>query len=158
MRRVDREVVSFTEKLEIINKCKVCRIAMIDANKPYIVPLNFGYSVDDNTVTLFFHSAKEGRKVDVLRSNPVVCFEMDCENQLITADIPCKYGYAFESIIGNGNITFIEDVHEKMVALNMIMKHQTGKEFTFDEKSVGSVLVYKLVVTDLSGKKKEKRV
>ena len=89
MRRKDREVVDQKEIMRIIDKCKVCRIAMQDKAGLYIVPMNFGYTYEDSQLVLFFHSAKEGRKISALKENRNVCFEMDCEHQLITADVAC---------------------------------------------------------------------
>ncbi len=157
MRREDREVKDINDILTIIDKCKVCRIAMLDKNKPYIVPLNYGYSYNDKILLLFFHSALEGRKIDLLKSNPVICFEMDCGHRLVTGDIACKYGYIYESIIGEGKITFIESEKEKSYALNQIMKHQTGidKDFIFSASTFYKTITYKLTVETINGKIKK---
>jgi nitroimidazol reductase NimA-like FMN-containing flavoprotein (pyridoxamine 5'-phosphate oxidase superfamily) len=157
MRREDREIKDTDSILKIVSKCKVCRIAMLDKNKAYIVPLNYGYSYNDNTLLLFFHSALVGRKIDLLKNNPNVCFEMDCGHGLVTGDIACKYGYIFESIIGEGKITFIESEFEKSYALNQIMKHQTGieKDFAFDDNTFRRTIAYKLTVDTISGKTKK---
>ena len=126
MRRKDREVNEINELLPIIDQCKTCRIAMQDNAGIYIVPLNFGYIYENNQLVLYFHSAKEGRKIYTLKENSNVCFEMDCEHRLITGDTACKYSYSFKSIIGNGTAVFIDDAEEKKSALSILMKHQTG--------------------------------
>lgn len=156
MRRNDREITNHDEIIKVIDKCKVCRIAMIDNNKPYIVPLNFGYEYKNNTLTLFFHGAAEGRKIDILKTNNFVCFEADCGHELIESEIACENGYLYESVIGEGIVTFIFTPDEKKQALNMIMKHQCGKTFGFDDKSVENLAVYKIDVTSISGKKCKK--
>ncbi len=152
MRRKDREVTKINELMEIIAQCKVCRVGMQDKDGLYIVPLNFGYAYEDNKLELFFHSAKEGRKISSVKENNDVCFEMDCEHKLITADAACQYGYSYKSIIGNGKAVFIDDVEEKKVALSALMKHQTGNDFSFDEKMVNSVCVFKIIATNYAGK------
>lgn len=152
MRRKDREVTEKSELIKIIDECKVCRIAMQDRDGLYIVPMNFGYAFEQDTLVLYFHSAKEGRKIDALRENPEVCVEMDCGHELITADAACKYGYYYKSIIGNGTAEFIDDVEEKKTALSALMRHQTGRDFSFDEKMVNSVAVFKIVVHQYTGK------
>lgn len=154
MRRKDREVKDVHEIIKILEKCKVCRVAMVDNELPYIVPLNFGFSIkNDNELSLYFHSAKEGRKIEILKSNNNVCFEMDCDHKLISANTACSYGYTFESIIGNGKIEFIDSIDEKCKALSSIMKHQTGQDFEFSEKQANSVTVLKLVSSSFTGKK-----
>lgn len=152
LRRKDREVTETKELMEIIDQCKVCRIAMQDDAGLYIVPLNFGYINTNNQLVLFFHSAKEGRKIAALRENNNICFEMDCENHLITANEACKYSYSFKSIIGNGKVVFIDDIEEKKTALSTLMKHQTGQDFSFDDKMASPVSVFKVIVHEFTGK------
>lgn len=154
MRRKDREVKDIKDILKIIEKCRVCRVAVTDKNKPYIVPLNFGYFYDDKNLSLFFHSALAGRKIELMKENPDICFEMDFEKGLVEGDSACRYGYQYQSVIGEGKIIFIEDKKEKLDAFGRIMKHQTGenKDFVFDENIVDKTLVYKLLVTSISAK------
>jgi nitroimidazol reductase NimA-like FMN-containing flavoprotein (pyridoxamine 5'-phosphate oxidase superfamily) len=152
MRRADREVTETSKLMKIIDECDVCRIAMQDKAGLYIVPMNFGYTYDNNQLVLFFHSAKEGRKINAIKENSNVCFEMDCGHELIEADTPCGYGYCFKSIVGNGNAVIVEDAEEKKAALSALMRHQTGQEFIFDERMSESVLVFKIVVCNFTGK------
>lgn len=158
MRRKDREVSDIEEIKSIIEKCKVCHLAMVDKGLPYVVPLSFGYTIDDNSLTLFFHSAKAGRKLDILSENNSVCFEMAYEGELGLFENPCNSGYYFESVHGFGCVEFIEDVNEKCNALTLLMKHQSNQDFVFTEKQANSVCVYKVVSTDFIGKKKPKDV
>lgn len=153
MRRNDREITDGEEIIKIIDQCKVCRVAMIDKDKPYIVPMNFGYEYKNKILSLFFHSAEDGRKINILKSNNFVCFEVDCGHELIENDIACKNGFLFESVIGEGYVTFILESEEKKHALNMIMMHQCGKFFSFDDHSIKNLAIYKIEVTVLSGKK-----
>lgn len=152
MRRKDREVTQINDLLNIIDNCKVCRIGTRDKNGLYIIPMNFGYTYEFDKLTLFFHSAKEGRKIDALLENSDVCFEMDYGHHLIEGETPCEYGYSFKSIIGNGSAKFINDIEEKKYALTMFMKHQIGQEPQFNNKMVESVCVFKIDVYSFSGK------
>ena len=152
MRRKDREVTDITEIMEIINNCKVIRVAMKDIEGLYIVPLNFGYSYLDDKLTLYFHSAKEGRKLNAIEEDPEVAFEMDCEHRLIEAKIACLYGFAFKSIVGNGIASIVENIEEKKIALSLLMQHQTGKDFTFEDKHAKAVTVFKVDVNEFSAK------
>jgi uncharacterized protein len=154
MRRKDREVSDQEGIKSIIDKCKVCHLAMVDKGMPYVVPLNFGYQIEDDNLTLFFHSAKTGRKIDILRENNNVCFEMACEGKLDEIKDPCNSGYYFESVIGFGRVEFIEDIPEKCRALTRLMKHQSDRDFTFTEKQADRVCMFQVVSTDYTGKRK----
>lgn len=153
MRRKDEEISDMSKILKIIDKCKVLRIGLLDNKDIYIVPMNFGYSYEKNKLTFYFHCAKSGRRIDILNANNHVGFEMDCNHGLITAESPCDYGYKYESIIGNGTAQFIENYDDKIYALKMLMKHQTGQEFEFDHKMADEITVFKIYVESLSCKK-----
>lgn len=152
MRRKDREVTNLEVIGEIIAGCKVCSVAMQDKLGLYILPMNFGYSYKENKLTLFFHSAKEGRKLDAIRKDGKVAFEMNCNNKLIEAKAPCGYGSYFSSITGTGFATIVEDVEEKKQALTDILLHQAGKEFIFEDKHTNSVCIFKIEVDSFCAK------
>jgi len=152
MRRKDKEVTGIQELIGIIDQCKICRIAMVDGAGPYIVPMNFGYAYDGNQLVLYFHCAKEGRKIDAMKQNPMVCFEMDCEHRLIEGDNACSFAYSFKSVIGSGRAELVDDSEEKKTALSLLMKHQTGREFSFDDKMAASVTVFKIIAQEFAGK------
>ena len=154
MRRKDRQVSGMEEIKTIIDKCKVCHIAMTDKGLPYVVPLNFGYTLVDKTLTLYFHSAREGRKIDILHENKSVCFEMTFEGRLHQVENPCSSGYFFESVIGFGEAAFVDDVDEKCRALALLMTHQTNQKFSFTQQQADSVCVFRVVSADFTGKKK----
>ena len=155
MRRKEREITDLNEKLAVLKKCKVCRLGLSLHDEPYIIPLNFGYSFADNALTLYFHSAAEGKKIDVLRANPRACFEIDTDHELVESDIACGYSFRYASLIGSGRVTFITGTEEKCGALNVLMQHQTGTDrtFTFSDAEIERVLVYKLTVSEFTGKR-----
>ncbi|MDR0749639.1 MAG: pyridoxamine 5'-phosphate oxidase family protein [Tannerellaceae bacterium] len=157
MRRKDKEITGTEEMIAIIEQNTVCRIGLSQNNRPYIVPLNYGYSFENNILTLYFHSAREGRKMDIIKENNQACFEIDCDHQLIEGGKPCSYSYAFKSIIGFGRIVIIESTDEKINGLNRIIKQQTGKEITYDfpEEALKRTVVYKLAVKEFTGKQKQ---
>lgn len=159
MRRKDREVNEIEDIKDIIKNCKVCHVAMVDNEMPYVIPLNFGYEIIDDTLTLYFHSAKEGRKIDILRKNNLVCFEMCIEGEPVNAKItPCNSGYYFSSVLGNGTVKFITDINEKMKALTLLLKQQADIDVTFTETQANTVCVFKIVSNDFTGKKKVRPV
>jgi uncharacterized protein len=154
MRRKDRAVTNIEVIKEIISKIKVCRLGIVDQDTPYIVPLNFGYTFTDQLDALYFHSAHIGRKIELIKTNPKVCFEMDDEHQLITGDLACDYTYDFVSIIGTGKIEFIEDRSEKVHALEILMKHQSGQSgFSYSDAALDQVCVYRLDVDEYQVKR-----
>jgi len=158
MKRKDKEITDVNDKMAIIAKCKVCRIGLSINNFPYVLPLNYGYTYEDEKLTLYFHSAKEGKKITVIQRNNNACFEIDCDTHLIEAEKACNYGYAFKSVIGFGKLFFMETNAEKKKGLNYLMKHQTGKatEYSFTEEELNNICVYKMTVEDFTGKQKMK--
>lgn len=152
MRRAEREVTEPDRIIGILDQCKVCRVGLNDGGEVYIVPMNFGYSMKEGRLFLYFHCAKEGRRVNILKKNHSVGFEMDCNHSLIQADCACQYSFRYASMIGNGEAEFIEDPKEKMKAFQIIMKHQTGKDFEFNEQMVNPVTMFRIVVDDYSCK------
>jgi nitroimidazol reductase NimA-like FMN-containing flavoprotein (pyridoxamine 5'-phosphate oxidase superfamily) len=155
MRRNDREISGTSEVDEIIRKADVCRIAFANDNIPYVVTLNFGYS-DKPGQTFYFHCANEGKKLDMIRKNNYVCFELDIDHQLITGSKSCDCGMKFSSIVGYGNISIVTDREEKIVGLNYIMAHYgAGAEFSYNENILGQTTVLRLVVQQMTGKKKK---
>ncbi len=128
MRRKDREVTGRENIEPILQSCKVCRLGMLSDGKPYVIPMNFGYTWDTTGLTLYFHSGLKGKKIDAMRANPLVCFEMDLQGGLIgTGETACRYSFAFSSIVGEGNVEFAQDNTEKRAWFDIIMQHQTGR-------------------------------
>jgi len=158
MRRNDREVTDIVGIEEILLKCKTCHVAMVDNGTPYVVPLSYGYRIlDGNVLELYFHSALEGRKFDVLKRNSKVCFEMSYEGESVRSESPCNSGYYYASVIGFGVAVYIEGAEEKCKTLSLIVKHQIGKDATFTVEQTESVCVFKIISTDFSGKKKPRQ-
>ena len=153
MRRKDREVTDSTKIADIISRCTCCRIGFDDDGEVYIVPLNFGYQTKENTYTFYFHGANEGRKIDLMKKNPNVGFEMDTDYALHEADYACGHSARFQSIIGNGIVSIVSETEEKKLGISLLMEHNTGKrDWDFDEKMVNAVSVFKLEVTKMSCK------
>jgi len=153
MRRQDREVSDRKEIIEIMRKCDVCRIAFFDEEYPYILPLNFGGSYEGSDLELFFHGAKEGKKLSLIQNNPRVSFEMDCSHKLITGEKACNYTMEYESVCGNGEIVMLKD-HDKVMALTHIMKqYSKGSTFEFGDNELKAITAFKLKVNQITGKR-----
>ncbi len=155
MRRKDKEVTGFDQLVSIIEKCDVCRIAMNgEDGVPYIVPLNFGLSVEGEQVTFYFHSAEEGRKLDLMRRDNRVSFELDRGHRLVATEAQGYCTMEYECVMGKGRVEFIPE-EEKMEALRLLMAHYRKEDFPFDTAAVPRTAVYRLVVESMTGKRKK---
>ena len=149
MRRAEREIKDRSTIEEILRKATVCRLAVCDGNVPYVVPLSFGYA--DNC--LYFHSAREGRKIETIKANPNVCFEVDVDQDVTRMDTPCNWEMKYRSVIGFGKAHIVDDLEEKRRALNIIVKHYSGDPHEYPESALGDVAVFKIEVESMTGKK-----
>ena len=149
MRRKEKEIVDKSEIESIIRKSMVCRLGLADDGTPYVVPLCFGY---DNGA-LFFHSAKEGKKIEILRRNSRVCFEFDIAPEVHSGKTACAWGMKYRSVIGFGRALFVEDPKERRKALDVIMGQYADGDFEYSEKSFGKALVIKVEIKSMTGKK-----
>ena len=131
---------------DILEKSKVLHLGLVDDGMPYVVPMNYGYKLEDGRLTLYLHSAVKGYKLDVIAKNPTCCFEMECGVEPFAGKIPCQYGITYYSLMGRGVITPVEDVAEKEAAMTLLMKAQTGKDFEFNERLVSIVSVLRIDV------------
>jgi nitroimidazol reductase NimA-like FMN-containing flavoprotein (pyridoxamine 5'-phosphate oxidase superfamily) len=148
MRRKDKEITDRNSIESIIAKARVCRLAMVDEAGPYIVPLCFGFR---NNI-LYFHSAAEGKKLGLLRKNPRVCFELDCDTEVRTGEKACDFSMRYRSVIGFGNAAFVEATAAKREALDIIMNHYAEGAFEYPDASVNRISVFKVEIDTMTGK------
>jgi nitroimidazol reductase NimA-like FMN-containing flavoprotein (pyridoxamine 5'-phosphate oxidase superfamily) len=149
MRRSEKEITEKTEIESIIQQSMVCRLALSDGQTPYIVPLCFGYRND----TLYFHSAKEGKKLDLLEQNNQVCFEFDIGTEARSGKTACDWGLAYQSVIGFGQALMVEGVAEKRKALELITAQYADKAYTVTDGAAKETLVFKVEISSMTGKK-----
>lgn len=141
--------VSEPERIEkIISKARVCHLALADKNQPYVIPLCFGYREN----TLYFHTGKKGRKMDILKKNNRVCFEMTTDVDIVPADNPCKWNMHYKSVVGDGRAFVLKDAAEKRNALDVIVRHYGGMPATYDEKLVDNLALLKVEIDHMKGK------
>lgn len=150
MRRNDKVMSDSALMQSILDEAPVCRLGLCRDNIPYVVPMNFAYK--DNVI--YLHAALEGKKLDIIRKNSLVCFEVDHRTELVSSEAGCNWGMRFYSIIGWGNASIIEEVEDKAAALNVIMKKYAGRaDYSFPEDSLGRVVVIMIRITEMTGKK-----
>lgn len=153
MRRSDREITDRKEIIEIINRCDVCRLALNDEDYPYIIPLNFGMDIEGEQIIFYFHGADEGKKYDLIRKDNRATFEMDCSHQLFMNDEKMSCTMKYESVIGRGRVEIVPE-EEKMKGLEILMKQYHQEDFKFGTAIVPKTNVFRLIVEEMTGKRR----
>jgi len=151
MRRNDREITDRKTIDGIIRRCRVCHLAMCDESQPYVVPLSFGY----DGCFLYFHAAREGRKIDIIKRNNRVCFEFDILHDIITSEQACSWGAKYESVIGSGTAEILDTLEAKNDALEWIMRQHRSGTWDFTEKMLNKTLVLRVQILEISGKARQ---
>lgn len=154
MTRREREVTDPQEILRILDSAKIVHLGMIDGDEPYVVPMNYGYTMENGRLCLYLHGATAGRKLDVLRANPKVFFELDCDIVPFEGMTACHYGIAYASVMGRGTAEILEDMEEKKKGLSILMKTQTGGDFEFNDKMAAVVSVIRITALDYTAKRR----
>jgi nitroimidazol reductase NimA-like FMN-containing flavoprotein (pyridoxamine 5'-phosphate oxidase superfamily) len=114
--------------------------------------MNYGYTFEGEKLVLYLHSAVQGKKLDMIRANPKVFFELECDLQPFEGRLPCQYGCAYSSVMGRGEARLVDDVEEKKKAMSILMKTQTGKDFSFEDRLVSIVSVIRIDVLEYTAK------
>ncbi|MGM9941460.1 MAG: pyridoxamine 5'-phosphate oxidase family protein [Bulleidia sp.] len=152
MRRQDRMITDMKDVIEILEKAKTIRIGLYDGNDVHIIPLSYGYLMNETFPVFYFHSAKEGLKTELLKKNGKLTFEIDVEIGVKSGESACTYSFYYRSVMGHGNAVKVAG-EEKITGLCAIMNHQAGKrEWTFEPAQIEGVDVYRIDVNHLSGK------
>ncbi len=139
---------SLEDQERIIVRARVCRIGMCLGQHPYVAPVNFGYERG----SLFFHSAREGKKIRILRENPRVCFEMEGDVEVTPAPVSCRWGMRYESVIGYGTATFLEDPQDKARGLGILFRHYARESMVVSNEELATVVVVRVDIESMTGK------
>ena len=163
MRRADREVTDREQIAAILSGCDIVDVAYTDAEGLTVVLLNFGYDYDvaSGAMTLWFHSAPHGRKLDAIRAAAggrlPVAFAMRTDCEVVAGRAACNWGEAFKSVVGNGEASLVEDMDERRHGLQALMGHQAHMPHVeFTDAQVRSVTVWKIEVGYLTAKVRAK--
>lgn len=150
MRRSAKEIFQNSDIENIIKKSLVCRLGLCKENIPYIVPVSFGF----DGANIYIHTAPEGRKIDFWITNNLVCFEFEYDVKTIgNPEKACKWTASFQSVIGYGKISEIQDDVQKTNALNQIMLQYSGKAWEYAQADMKGLKVWKIEILEISGKK-----
>ena len=148
MRRSERQIESKSDMESIIRDSTICHLALSDGGRPYIVPLNFGYEEG----TLYFHCAKDGRKIDIIRRNPAVCFSFVPDHRVVPSESACGWITQYRSVTGFGTASLVESRKSKIKALEIIMRQYSEDKVQFGDNAVDKVLIIRVDVESMTGK------
>ncbi len=148
MRRKEKEIRDPAAVEAVLRAARVCRLGLSDGDQPYIVPLCFGYREG----VLYFHGAREGKKIDLLRKNPRVCFELDGPADLLEGGTPCEWSMRYRSVVGFGRARLVEGAEEKTEALGIIMGQYAHGPFRFPASRVAATAVIRVDIDRMTGK------
>jgi nitroimidazol reductase NimA-like FMN-containing flavoprotein (pyridoxamine 5'-phosphate oxidase superfamily) len=150
VRRNDRELKDPAALEEILKKGLVCHLAMVDGGKPYLVSMNYGYREH----SLYLHSALEGRKIDIIRNNPEVCFQVITGTRLTTGPDACgDWTMKYRSVTGFGRAVLIENGPEKIRAMHILMEQYTTRgPFEFSPERLEQIMVIRVDIGEMTGK------
>jgi nitroimidazol reductase NimA-like FMN-containing flavoprotein (pyridoxamine 5'-phosphate oxidase superfamily) len=149
MRRKEQEITDRDELYRILRAARVCRLAMVDGDRPYLVPLTFALDGDD----LVLHSARAGRKIELLRRNPAVCFEVEEGVEVMQAETACDFSMRFRTVIGSGEAEFVEDRAERARLLALFVSRFGAPAGPLPEVEVQRTCVVRVRVRELTGKR-----
>jgi nitroimidazol reductase NimA-like FMN-containing flavoprotein (pyridoxamine 5'-phosphate oxidase superfamily) len=147
----NRLITSEPELLSVIEKADSCVMAMVGTDLlPYAIPMNFGFH--NNVV--YLHSAKEGKKIAYLKAHPAVCLVFSTDHMLRyqNESVACSWSMKYRSVLIYGNVQFIDDLDERIEAMNCMMQKYSGKDFKFNMPAIREVLPFKVVVEKIEGR------
>ena len=152
MTKRELQITDPREIRHILDTAKVLHLGLAVDNMPYVVPMNYGYTMDGEKPVLYLHSAVRGKKLDMIRQNPNVSFSLECDLTPFAGKVACQYGLSYSSVMGVGQAHIVEDVEEKKHAMSVLMKTQTGGDFSFEDRLVSIVAVIRIDVTEFTAK------
>ena len=152
MTKRELQITDESQIRSILDTAKVLHLGLCVDNEPYVVPMNYGFCLEEGKLVFYLHGALRGKKLDMIRANPRVFVELDCDRTPFEGEKPCQYGLGYSSVMGRGKAVIVEDVVEKIEALKHLMKTQTGKDFSFTEQLVSIVAVIRIDVEEFTAK------
>jgi nitroimidazol reductase NimA-like FMN-containing flavoprotein (pyridoxamine 5'-phosphate oxidase superfamily) len=149
MRRKDREITNRSEIDAILHSANLMRIALADGDTPFLVPVFYAF----DGVAIYFHSAQTGTKIEIMKRNDKVCFEVSLDHGIIENDIACDFEVKHRTVIGFGRIAFVVDEAEKIKALDRIVERFSEKKFEYPKANLSCTTVIRIDIESIKGKK-----
>ena len=157
MRKANREIKDEQLMRQTLETADTCRLALNTGGAPYIVPLSYGYTLEEGSLTFYFHCAGEGQKLELMDADNRAGFEVDCGQKLVTGPKACHYSTQFMSVVGWGLLERLTDPAAKKTALSHLMRHYSGRDdWDFDEKVLNHTTVLRLTVREFTGEANRK--
>jgi nitroimidazol reductase NimA-like FMN-containing flavoprotein (pyridoxamine 5'-phosphate oxidase superfamily) len=155
MRRKEKKIRNRTLIEEIINKAQVFRLGLCKDNMPYVLPMSFGYDGE----FIYFHTAREGMKIEYMESNNQVCFELEHDTRVIpNDDAACNWTFSFYSVIGFGTVEELTDSHDRIRALGQIMKHYSNRDWDFKPQAMEAIRLWRISIASITGKQSKDKI
>ena len=155
MRRKDREVRGMENIRKILDGTNVLTLSLFDGVFPYGVPLHFGYLESEDNIIFYMHSAPVGKKITLIRENPNGAISIHGKVEIVYGEKPSETSSLYSSVLGQGKIEIVEDEEEKAKGLEVMMRHITGREYSFSPSDTKGVAVLKFTPSSLTGKAKK---
>lgn len=154
MRRVEKEISDMETLIKILKGGKYTVISMCKENEVYLVTLSYGY--DESKNALYFHCAKEGQKIEFIKSNPFVC-------GTVIEDNGYKDGcsQAYRSVVFRGKMVILEDIHEKKIGFDVLLNQlendpsTTKNKFFKKDETYENLRMLRLDINEISGKEEK---
>lgn len=149
MRREEKGVTEREILDRIIQGSAYCHLACCQDDRPYLIPISFGYDGQ----AIYIHTAPEGKKILIFERNPQVSLSFVCQAELIThPQQACQWSFGFSSVFAEGEICELTDIEDKRYALNQIMAHYSGHKWEIPESRLSGTRVWKIPLKNISGK------
>jgi nitroimidazol reductase NimA-like FMN-containing flavoprotein (pyridoxamine 5'-phosphate oxidase superfamily) len=155
MRNSKRQVTDLNAIKRILDLCDTCHLALQDDDAPYVVPVSYGYTLDeDGRLTLYFHGAKAGKKYKALGKNGRIGF---CISKMLEVrgqgTDACGYTAKYASLIGQGRAEELQTADEKSAALNALMRKVADEgDYVYAERELAATGVFAIIVEDYTAK------
>jgi nitroimidazol reductase NimA-like FMN-containing flavoprotein (pyridoxamine 5'-phosphate oxidase superfamily) len=152
MRRSEKEIKDGAVIAELLQSCPVGRLGTVGKDGyPVVKPLNYVY----HEGKIYFHTAKEGEKIEDIKRSDRVCFEVDLPLAYVKAEgLPCRAAYLYRSVIIKGRARIVEDREEKLRALKLLLeKYQPeGGYGEIPKSGLARTGVVRIDIEEMTGK------
>lgn len=154
MRRKDRQVTDRHSLEACIRECFFTTLAMVDNGRPYAVPVNFSY-VDG---TVYLHSARGGKKIDIVRKNGAVPVQLvfvataALQDPGLEDTRACDLSSVYSSVIAEGELEEVTDTAEALTGMQAMLDHVKKGDKALAPEDLRNTLVLKVVIRSMTGK------
>jgi len=154
MRRLERALTALDDIVDVLDKCVIARLGLVDIEGPYVVPVNFAYKVADGKITVYAHGAPVGRKLAAIAADSRCCVEADHVIGLAQSGPgACGHTTYYESVIGFGRARLVDDPVEAKEALSLLVARQAPDQIdTLPDAVPSAVAVIAIDLESVAGK------